>query len=233
MSYYQRKLLCFALLVTSFSTCADWSATLTGVTDYSFNGVSQTNRNPALQGSVDYAADAGWYAGSWTSRVDYGDSADRELDFYVGHYLSLTDSVDADYGIAYYSYHGGDNASALNYPEAYGTLIFNNDLGVTEATLWYTWDYFGLGADHLIGKLAHTYSLADNHHIRVSVDVSKSLDTEKYAWDTDSSHFVHYKIAYETRFQGFDIEIAAEDTTMNYHNADARIVASLSRTFSF
>ncbi|MBU3022428.1 hypothetical protein [Aestuariibacter sp. A3R04] len=62
--------------------------------------------------------------------------------------------------------------------------------------------------------------------------MSKTLDKDKYVWDTNSAHYIHYKIAYQTQFYGFDIELAAEDTTMNYHNADARIVATISRTFS-
>ena len=227
------RTLALSATLVSTASLADWSATVTGASDYMFNGVSQTNNDPALQGSIDYAADSGWYAGSWSSNVDYGDSADVELDFYSGYYTSLTDSVDGDFGIAYYSYHGGDDSSALNYPEVYAKLFYTNSLGVSETSFWYSWDYFGTGAGHVIGQVAHTYSLAENHAIRASIDVSHSLDKEKYEWDTDDATYVHYRLAYQTSFSGFDFELAAEDTTLSYDTADARLFASISRTFQF
>ncbi len=58
------------------------SAALT--TDYVFRGVSLTD-GPALQGSVDYAFDNGFYIGSWTSNYDYDSATDRELDYYLGY----------------------------------------------------------------------------------------------------------------------------------------------------
>lgn len=233
MQFTYSKMVAICSLAVAPAALADWSATVTGASDYMFNGVSQTQNSPALQGSIDYAADNGWYAGSWTSNVDYGDAANRELDFYTGYYQSLNESTDADFGIAYYSYYGSSAASEYNYPEMYGKLIFAHRLGITETTLWYSWDYFGTGADHVIGKVAHTFSIADNHAIQLTVDNSHSLDEDKYQWDTGDSSYVHYKVAYQTQFHGFDIEIAAEDTTLSYDTADARLFASVSRTFSF
>lgn len=212
---------------------ADWSATLTGATDYTLNGVSQTQNDPALQGSIDWSADNGFYAGGWTSDVDYGESADREADLYLGYYTSLTDALAVDYGLIYYSYHGGDASSDFNYVEAYGSLGYASSMGTTDASFWFAWDYFGTGANHIIGKLAHTVQLAENHAIQASIDASHSLDSDKYQWDVDDSSYVHYRLAYQTSLAGFDIELAAEDTTLSYDTADARIVASVSRTFSF
>ena len=83
--------------------------------------------------------------------------------------------------------------------------------------------------------LTHTYALAENHNIFVGIDYSKSLDEEKYAWEADgTTSYFHYKVAYQTNLYGFAIEVAAENTTLdNNRLADERIVASVSRTFSF
>ena len=76
-----------------------------------------------------------------------------EWDFYVGRYLTLTDAVSIDYGIAYYSYHGGDNSSAGNYPEVYTKFGMVNDYGNSELNFWYSWDYFGTGGGHAIAMV--------------------------------------------------------------------------------
>ena len=63
-----------------------FSSTVTGVSDYDFRGVSLSATDPALQASVDFAADSGFYAGAWVSNIDYGSAIDGdiELDLYGG-----------------------------------------------------------------------------------------------------------------------------------------------------
>ena len=146
----------FALLSTTVS--ANWSTTITAASDYTFNGVTQTDNDPAIQASLDYAFDSGVYAGAWASNVDFGDDTDFELDAYLGKYVQLTDTVSADYGIAYYTYQG--NNSDGNYAEAYTKFGYASEYGQTELNFWYSWDYFGTGAGHVISMIAHTFEIA-------------------------------------------------------------------------
>ncbi|MCQ8820538.1 TorF family putative porin [Pseudoalteromonas agarivorans] len=218
----------FALLSTTVS--ANWSTTITAASDYTFNGVTQTDSDPAIQASLDYAFDSGVYAGAWASNVDFGDDTDFELDAYLGKYVQLTDKVSADYGIAYYTYQG--NNSDANYAEAYTKFGYASEYGQTELNFWYSWDYFGTGAGHVISMIAHTFEIAPNHAIRASFDISNSLDGEKWAWDVNQKKsYKHYRLAYQTSYEGFGIEIAAEDTSLDYDYADERIVLAISRTF--
>ncbi|TMP43217.1 TorF family putative porin, partial [Pseudoalteromonas sp. S1688] len=92
------KQLFIALPFTVLSTtaAANWSTTITAASDYTFNGVSQTDNDPALQASLDYAYDNGVYAGVWASNVDFGDDTDFELDAYVGRYIQLNEQVSLD-----------------------------------------------------------------------------------------------------------------------------------------
>ena len=46
----------------------DVSATVTGVSDYRFRGVSSSDRDPAIQGSVDLNY-RGFYVGAWASSI--------------------------------------------------------------------------------------------------------------------------------------------------------------------
>ncbi|MEM7150335.1 MAG: TorF family putative porin, partial [Pseudomonadota bacterium] len=177
------KQLFIALPFTVLSTtaAANWSTTITAASDYTFNGVSQTDNDPALQASLDYAYDNGVYAGVWASNVDFGDDTDFELDAYVGRYIQLNEQVSLDYGIAYYTYQG--NNSDGNYAEAYTKFGYASDYGQTELNFWYSWDYFGYDTGHVISMIAHTYELAPNHAIRASFDISNSLDGNKFQWD--------------------------------------------------
>lgn len=226
------KIFLLSLAVMSKVSYADWSTTFSGVSDYTFNGVSQTMNNPALQVSLDKALDNGVYAGSWASNVDFGDDTNLEWDFYLGQYISISDTLSLDYGIAYYTYHGGDYSDEGNYPEAYAKLGYSSDIGVTELNFWYSWDYFGTGGGHTIAMLAHSYEVAPNHTLSATFDVSNSLDSSKWVWHDDNTSYYHYRLAYQTTYEGINLEVAAENTNLDWDTADERIVLSISKTFS-
>jgi len=221
-----------SLALCSNLAMADWSTTVTGASDYTFNGVSQTDNGPAIQASLDKAFDNGLYAGSWASNVDFGTDTNLEWDFYVGRYAELNSQWSIDYGIAYYTYHGESASSDGNYPEVYAKFGFNNELGNTEFNFWYSWDYFGTDAGHTIAMVAHTVELAPNHNLRASFDISNSLDGNKYSWQATDKSYHHYRLAYQTSYEGFNIEVAAENTNLDWDTADERIVLSVARTFS-
>ncbi|GAB2902701.1 TorF family putative porin [Microbulbifer echini] len=226
-------LACASILAISQQSFADLSSTVNLTSDYTFNGVSQTKENPALQASLDYGFDSGWYVGSWASNVNFegDDSTNLEWDFYAGKFMQLTDRVSLDTGIAYYTYHGDNTSNEGNYPEAYAKLGYSSSLGASEVNGWYSWDYFGTGGNHHILMLAHTIELADNHNVRFSVDRSTSTDKDKWIWGDDES-YNHYRVEYMTSLNGFDLNIAAENTNLDSDAADERIVFSIARTFN-
>ena len=107
----------FALLV--LLGIADAQAGTSGnvslTSDYVFRGVSQTNQEPALQGGVEYAADSGFYVGSWGSSISWLSdlstsaapiSSNLELDLYGGYRGKFSDAVSYDVGALYYWYPG-------------------------------------------------------------------------------------------------------------------------------
>jgi uncharacterized protein (TIGR02001 family) len=230
-----------AMLLPSLAS-ADVSATVGVVSDYTFNGVTQTDNGPALQLGLDYAGDD-FYVGSWASNVDFGDDTNIEWDFYAGKYFQISQAFSVDTGIAYYTYHGQtseDNATpsdALAYPEIYAKTGFASDLGQTELNLWYSWDYFGEGGGHTIAMLAHSYEVVEGHSLRLSVDQSISDNEDKWSWYGESS-YTHYRLGYETSVKGFDLSLAVETTDVDEdvdtnNTADARIVAGVSHTYAF
>jgi uncharacterized protein (TIGR02001 family) len=221
------------LLTLSATAAADLSSTVNLASDYTFNGVSQTGNDPALQASVDYAAESGFYAGTWASNVDFGgtDDTNIEWDAYLGKYFQLNENVGLDTGIAYYTYHGDSASDAYNYPEAYAKLGYSSSMGDSALNFWYTWDYFGYDVDHYIAMIAHTVEVAPGHSVKVSFDRSTSADKAKWAWDGKDA-YNHYRVEYMTSWKGFNFDLALEDTNMDYDAADARVVLSVSHTFS-
>lgn len=82
----------------------DLSGNVGIVSDYSFRGLSQTQRDPALQGGLDWAHDSGVFLGTWGSTIRLPDDASYlEQDFYGG-YASTLGALSWDVRAAYYFY---------------------------------------------------------------------------------------------------------------------------------
>ncbi|WP_100641736.1 TorF family putative porin [Alteromonas facilis] len=225
------KLKCFVLtacLVTPFAVNAEWSSTITLASDYLFNGVSQTDEDPALQGSIDWEGETGWYAGTWASNVDFGDDTDIEIDLYVGYWHDLGDDMSLDIGIAQYTYHGGDFSSDGDYAEAYIAWGINN----TELKFWYAWDYFGTGAGHYITKISHTIPVNDDFSVLVGVDRSVSMDEDDFVWEDNDKDYIHWQLTASYAWQGFDFTLGVEGTDLDTYG-DTVVLATASKTFSF
>jgi uncharacterized protein (TIGR02001 family) len=96
--------------------------TLTGnvglFSQYVFRGLTQTNREPALQGGFDYAHSSGLYAGTWGSNISwlrdggaYRAGGSLELDIYGGYKATFGD-FGLDVGTLYYWYPGDPTTAA-------------------------------------------------------------------------------------------------------------------------
>ena len=110
--------------------------TLTGniglFSQYIFRGLTQTNKEPALQGGLDYAHESGFYVGTWGSNISwlrdggsYRAGGSLELDIYGGFKGSIgkTD-FGYDVGLLYYWYPGdvAPNFWKADTLEVYGAL---------------------------------------------------------------------------------------------------------------
>jgi uncharacterized protein (TIGR02001 family) len=108
------------------------------VTEYRYRGISQSAREPALQGGVDFAHQSGWYLGAWASTIRWiRDSSlpgcpcakgPVEIDLYGGYKGALRDDLSFDVGGLEYWYAGntlknvtGANANTF---ELYGALTY-------------------------------------------------------------------------------------------------------------
>ncbi len=99
----------------------DITATATIVSDYRFRGVSSSDRDPALQGSIDVSW-GGFYAGVWASSIARYADTNVETDLYAG-YAGETGPFGYEIGAIVYLYPGGDGTG--NVYEGTGSLTYN------------------------------------------------------------------------------------------------------------
>jgi uncharacterized protein (TIGR02001 family) len=129
----------FAVAATAH---AGVSSTWTAASDYDLRGITQSAQGPAIQASIDYAHDSGWYLGAWGSDIDFCPSgaagcldASYELDVYTGFSGSTGENgLGWDVGLIYYTYERSD----YDYREIYAglskdwfkaKLSYSNDFG--------------------------------------------------------------------------------------------------------
>jgi uncharacterized protein (TIGR02001 family) len=136
------------------ANAAELSATITGTTDYDFRGVTQTAQDPAIQGSVDFAADNGLYAGVWASNIDWGSGDPNvEIDYYAG--WGGGEDITYDLGVSYYTYLGASSSNYAEYHAGVGWKYF-------ETKVWYAPGYAGLDGNERYFEGNVSYPLPAN-----------------------------------------------------------------------
>ena len=99
------------------------SGSATIASDYRFRGVSQTDREMAVQGGVTLSHDSGVYAGVWGSNLagwgTFG-GANMELDLIAGYKATVGGGATLDVGAVWYMYPGG--ADETDFVEPYAKL---------------------------------------------------------------------------------------------------------------
>ena len=100
-----------------------FTGNMTVASDYRFRGLSQTFKEPTIQGGFDYAHSSGFYVGNWNSNVDTSaiNNGNIEMDFYGGYKFAITPDLTGDVGVLHYYYPGAATAAgkSINTTEVY------------------------------------------------------------------------------------------------------------------
>ncbi|BBO99454.1 TorF family putative porin [Sulfuriferula nivalis] len=85
------------------------TANVSLITDYRVRGISNTFKEPAIQGGFDITHSSGLYIGTWESNVSstYNPGSSLESDWYGGYRGKITDDLTYDVGAIYFYYPGG------------------------------------------------------------------------------------------------------------------------------
>jgi len=193
-----------------------------GVTsDYVWRGFSQSDESFAVQMGADVAF-GNFYAGTWASTVDFGDSTDAEWDFYAG-YTASTGSVDWDFGITAYNYVGDPNGSGYNFVEFKVAASQTFDKFTLGGSLNYSPDFYGADEEATYVELTGEYAISDAWVISGGVgqqflDVGDDYGT----WNLGASVNLTDKLSADLRYWDADVSSPL---------SDPRVVVSLGVAF--
>ena len=123
----------------------DVSATVTGVSDYRFRGVSSSDRDPAIQGSIDLNY-RGFYVGAWASSIARTADTNVELDLYAG-YAGSAGPIEYEVGAIAYLYPGGDGTGSIY--EGTASLSYTLGPATVKLSANYAPDQENLAGDNL------------------------------------------------------------------------------------
>lgn len=137
----------FAVPATAQETATpafDVTAGVTVTSDYRFRGISQSNKRPAVQGTVGVTHESGLYAGVWSSSIsDYVASASpAEVDIYAGYKHTSGDTT-FDVGLLYYAYPDSDGATT-NFFEPYANVTHTFGPATAKLGTNFAWKQDGL-----------------------------------------------------------------------------------------
>lgn len=215
--------------------------------DYRFRGVSQSDKTPAVQGSLTYAIDTGFhdtsaYAGFWGSNVDFndGDKAQVEIDIPFGFRGKIGDTgLTWDLGAIYYWYPGADKSGGehLNYDLWEAALQLNyavNDIVSIGGKYYYSPDFFGAtGTAHYI-----TGGVTITPPIKLHDDLALSLFANiGHQSIADTKDYSDWNLGAGLTYKALTFSIAYVDSTLSQGDlggtklADAGVVFTLSAAF--
>lgn len=200
---------------TKFSTTVN----VNGVSEYRFRGLSLSNKNPALQGSVSfqYGNLSGGVWGSTLSNKVAG--ADTEIDLYASYNIPINANWSASVGGTAYLYAGG---GGLDYGEVNSSLTYSQ--GPVSATLGaaYVPEQSNTGSnDNIYLFSSGSYSLTQNLSLLGSLAFEDgAFGTEKWDWSLGTSW----------SFKQFSFQVSYIDTNVSGIGS-AAVVGSVGVSF--
>ncbi len=207
------------------------SGNVTLASDYSFRGVSQTDRDPAIQGGFDVAFDNGFYLGTWSSNVSFGTTS-QELDLYGGYSGQINENLSFDVNYVRFEYPG--DGSNLDYNEFGGSL---SSAGFTVGVI-YSDEYFALDdVSWIYPYVEYSLSLPNDASLDFHVGWSSVDDNSDDDWVSlfGDEDVIDYSVTYTVPIMGVDLGIGivgtdADDSDGCDKFCELRPILSLSKS---
>ena len=220
--------------------------------DYRFRGVSQTNKNMAIQGGVTATHKSGFNVGAWGSNLagwgTFG-GANMELDLIGGYKLALGENGALDVGLTWYMYPGG--ASKTDFAEPYVKLS-GTAAGVSlTAGVAYApkqealGNWFATGADLVAGIPTDPGDKEDNLYVwgdAAYAIAGTPLTVKGHVGYSDGNpglgpngtsvtptgEYLDYSVGLDATYKNFTLGVAYIDTDINFRREAAYLQPSFS-----
>jgi uncharacterized protein (TIGR02001 family) len=228
-----------------------FTATMTAVSDYSYRGISQTQRIPAFQpgitietGPFSDQLPISAYVGMWASNVNFpGTNAWGELDASAGFRAKLlNDKLTFDLGYIRYNYMGVVQASQLPFNEFGFVAAYDFDFAQLSGAIRYSPNFFGNSGNawYKWGQLTVPLPF-----IKINDQISFKLFgtlgnqyVERFTnYGIPSDNYWDWQAGAMASIYGFDLSVAYVSTNLSYTdctntaNCAGRAVVSIGKTF--
>lgn len=221
------------------------SASVTGVSEYFFRGISQSDSNPALQagleGSMDITEGLSGYLGIWGSTVDFNNGTDAEIDFYGGFRYAIGD---LGFDLGAIRYHYVDDPATSNYDFTEFKLLASYDFGfmAPSAGIYYSPQYYGGSGTAVYYTAGVTVPIpVTEFEPRIVANVGRQTIDNNSRWGTED--YVDWNIGLFASYMGFTAGIQYVDNNIDTNDAantscttgvcEAAAVVSLGYSYSF
>ncbi|MFO7189605.1 MAG: TorF family putative porin [Pseudomonadota bacterium] len=203
------------------------------VSDYRFRGISQTDRDPGIQGGFDYEHASGFYIGNWNASVTtdlFNGGAGLEMDLYAG-YRGEVEGFSYDIGVLQY-YYPGAKVAGTNTRYDTTELYIGAGYGPISAKIWYgvsdKWFASKDAKGSIYYELNGEFPLSDKLSLVAHVGYQDVKDTP------DADYF-DYKLGLTYDLQGWALSAAVIGTDADddvYGNlGDTTVVLSVGKSF--
>jgi len=217
-----------------------FSGTVALTTNYVFRGLSQSDNNPAIQGSFDYALplseQVSVYAGVFGSSVDFndGDEASIEVDLYTGVAYQPTEKLSTSFTAFYYLYPGASSSLNYDYFEFFADANYDLDKVVLGATAAYSPDNFASSGDAFYVEGRADVPLPQD--LTLSAALGYQTISDNAAFGTPDH--LNWSVGLGYSLAGFDLSLKYTDTDLSRGECfggtdlcDAGAVFTVSRSF--
>jgi uncharacterized protein (TIGR02001 family) len=187
--------------------------------DYRFRGISQNDKEPTPQASINWSGWDGFYLGTWVSKVNFLDNVagkggtSYETDFYAGKHTDLWGFADLNLQAYYYAYPDHNRAGgAPRYSYSEGLVQLSHTFGDLTITGTGSWspDYFGeTGTAYYAGGTA-SYAIFDWLSVSGTYGhqwVNHTLPAYSY-WDFGAT-LTYRSLAFDVRYVDTDHSAAS------------------------
>lgn len=222
------------LLLAAQTARADLSSNLTLTSEYDFRGISQTARDPAVQGGVDYAfGDSGFTLSGWASNIDYGDAVDGDLELdVIGSYgRALGEHARWTVGFVWYTYPGSESSATKSKLPDFLEPYIGLDVGSLSLRQRWSDDFAGLGEEAFYTEASYGISLPRGFSLSLHAgysfgDALESADAEYLDYGATLGYSAgHFNLG--LKLVGTDLDGADADVL----NGEDRLVLSVGTTF--
>lgn len=204
----------------------EFSFNVGAASDYVFRGFSQTDSKAQIYGGADMGIGI-FYAGTWLSNVDFGDSTNMEYDLYAGFKPTLG-PVAMDVGVIRYGYTNQSAGADLDFWEAKVAGSVAAGKGTVGAAVYYTPENFNQTGQAVYYELNGSMPVTDKLSVSGAVghqSLEGPLDYE--TWNLGVGYALTEKFGVDLRY--WDTNVSKSDDPFKV--SSGRVVVGLKAAF--